>query len=68
MKLIEKIVTTEQELEGFYIVKAILRGVVDVSRLKYKDTVHYLGINLDGKLIKLFAGCISIQTSNVFVL
>jgi predicted type IV restriction endonuclease len=48
----KEIVTTEQELEGFYIVKAILREVIDVSRLKYKDTVHYFGINLDGKVNK----------------
>ena len=47
-----KIVTTEQELEGFYIVKAILREVLDISRLKYKDTVNYFGINLDGKINK----------------
>lgn len=48
----KEVITTEQELEGFYIVKAILREVVDVSRLKYKDTVHYFGINLDGKVTK----------------
>jgi hypothetical protein len=48
----KEVVTTEQELEGFYIVKAILRGVVDLSRLKYKDTINYFGINLDGKVNK----------------
>jgi len=41
--------TTDEKLEGFYVIKAILRGVLDISRLKYKDTVNYLGINLDGK-------------------
>ena len=46
----KKIVTTEQELEGFYIVKAILREVFDISRLQYKDTVNYFGINLDGRV------------------
>ena len=44
------IITTEQELEGFYLIKAILREVVDVSRLQYRDTVSYFGINLDGKV------------------
>ncbi len=46
------IVTTQEELEGFYIVKAILREVMDVSRLEYKDTKNYFGINLDGKVSK----------------
>jgi predicted type IV restriction endonuclease len=48
----KEIITTEQELEGFYLIKAILREIVDVSRLKYKDTVNYFGINLDGKVNK----------------
>lgn len=46
------IVTTEEELEGFYIVKAILREVADISKLQYKDTKNYFGINLDGKVSK----------------
>lgn len=48
----EKIITTEEELEGFYTVKAILREVIDVSRIEYKDTKNYFGINLDGKVGK----------------
>ena len=44
------IITTEEELEGFYIVKAILREVADISKLQYKKTKNYLGINLDGKV------------------
>jgi len=43
------IVTTEEELEGFHIVKSILREVVDVTLLQYKDTKSYFGINLEGK-------------------
>lgn len=46
------IVTTEEEREGFYIVKAILREVINVSLLQYKDTKNYFGINLDGKVGK----------------
>jgi hypothetical protein len=42
-------VTTEEELEGFHIVKSILREVVDVTLLEYKDTKSYFGINLEGK-------------------
>lgn len=43
------IVTTEEELEAFHIIKAILREVVDIERIQYKDTKSYFGINLDGK-------------------
>lgn len=46
------IVTTEDELEGFYIIKSILREVVDVGRIQYKDTKNYFGINVDGKVTK----------------
>ena len=41
------IVTTAQELEGYMIVKAILRTVVDVSRVSLRDTKSYCGIILD---------------------
>jgi hypothetical protein len=46
----EGIVTTEEELEAFHIVKAILREVVDISHIQYKDTKSYFGVNLDGKV------------------
>jgi len=42
-----KIVTTEDEIEGFYVVKSILREVVDVRRVFMRDTIHYCGILLD---------------------
>jgi predicted type IV restriction endonuclease len=42
-----KIVTTQEELEGFYVVKSILKGVVDLNRVAYRDTQSYFGILLD---------------------
>ena len=42
-----RIVTTEEELEGFFIVKSILREVVDSDRIAYRDTLSYFGILLD---------------------
>jgi len=42
-----KIVTTEQEIEGFMIVKAILRSKFDVSRIYYRDAQSYFAILLD---------------------
>lgn len=39
--------TTQEELDGFNVVKAILREVVDVSRVTMRDTKSYCGILLD---------------------
>ena len=43
----EGIVTTEEEVEGFHIVKAILRQHVDPRRIIARDTQSYFGILLD---------------------
>lgn len=48
----EEVVTTAEELESFYIVKSILRGTVDASRIQYRDTKNYFGVNLDNKVGK----------------
>jgi hypothetical protein len=39
--------TTTEELEAFYIVKSILREVVDVKRVHSRDTRSYFGVLLD---------------------
>ena len=41
------VVTTEEEMEGFHIVKAILREKIDPSRIAPRDTLSYFGILLD---------------------
>jgi hypothetical protein len=41
------IITTEDEMEAFYIVRAILREVVDVGRVFMRDTQSYCGVLLD---------------------
>ncbi len=41
------IVTTDEELEGFMLVKAILREVVDVSRIAHRDAQTYFAILFD---------------------
>lgn len=41
------IITTEDELEGYAIVKAIMREIVDVKRISMRDTKSYFGILLD---------------------
>ncbi len=42
-----KVVTTDEELEGFNVVKAILRQKFDVSRIVHRDTQSYFGVLLD---------------------
>ncbi len=39
--------TTEEEMEGYHIVKAIVREVVDPARIAHRDTKSYMGILLD---------------------
>lgn len=42
-----KVVTTEDETDGFNILKAILRTKFDVSRITARDTQSYFGVLLD---------------------
>ena len=42
-----KIITTEEELESYRIVKSICREKVDIARIEYRDTQTYFGILLD---------------------
>ncbi len=42
-----RIVTTEEEIEGFHIVKAILREVIDLNRVADRDGVAYFAVLLD---------------------
>lgn len=41
------IVTTEEELEGFYIVKSLLRNTIEASRITYRDSKSYFAIFID---------------------
>lgn len=42
-----KVVTTEEEIEGFMVVKAIVRHIVSVKRVAIRDNQSYCGILLD---------------------
>lgn len=44
---VSKINTTEEELQAFYIVKAILRGSVPADRVTYRDAQTYFAIFID---------------------
>ncbi|OYD54098.1 restriction endonuclease [Thauera propionica] len=43
----DKVTTTIEEMEGFHIVKAIVRSAVDVKRIVMRDTQSYCGVILD---------------------
>ena len=47
-----KIITTEEEIEAFLVIKSILRQAVSVSRISYRDTQSYLNILLDDTIRK----------------
>ncbi|MCU6193645.1 type I restriction endonuclease [Enterobacter sichuanensis] len=41
------VVTTQEELEGYHIVKAITRAVLEAPRITHRDTKSYFGILVD---------------------
>lgn len=41
------IITTDEEIEGFFIVKSILRETIDHKRITYRDAQSYFAILLD---------------------
>ncbi len=62
-----KIITTEEEIQSFFVIRGILAETVDINYITYKDTESYFGIlyknnsrkpicrlNLDSKRKQLF--------------
>jgi len=43
----DKILTTLEELEGYHIVRAVVRSVVDAKRIVQRDAQSYFGVLLD---------------------
>jgi hypothetical protein len=44
---VSEVVTTDEELEAYYVVKSIVRKVVDAKRVYIRDTQSYCGVLLD---------------------
>lgn len=44
---IPKFITTEEEIEGSQIIKAILREILPTTRIAFRDTQSYFGVLLD---------------------
>ena len=49
----DKVVTTEEEIEGYHIVKSILREVVSAERITIRDRLSYCTVLLDDNQRKL---------------
>lgn len=47
-----KIVTTAEELEAFVVIKLLLKDIVPLSDIAYKDTINYFGVLYQGKSTK----------------
>lgn len=47
-----KIVTTQEELEAFFIIKALIYDTLGMHNITYKDTETYFGVLLDGNTRK----------------
>ncbi len=48
----QQVLTTDEEIEGFYIVKSIVGEVLGVHNVSFKDTVNYFNILYQGKVTK----------------
>jgi predicted type IV restriction endonuclease len=49
------IITTEDEMEGYYIIKSIASEIVHPDKIVGKDTLSYFGILYDNKVTQWFA-------------
>lgn len=50
-----RIITTDEERDGYYIIRTILRGIIDVDRISIRDTINYCGVVIDGSPRKTVA-------------
>lgn len=49
---VDKIITTAEELEGYYIIKAILRSTIPTERITYRDAQTYFSVLIDNNKLK----------------
>jgi hypothetical protein len=52
MEKLDLIVTTEKEIEAYYIIKSLLVENIDMSRVGYKDTRSYFAVLVDQKVTR----------------
>lgn len=61
-----KIITTEEELEAFFIVKNLLKSLTEIDNITYKDNERYMAILYKGKTTKWICR-LYFNTSNKFI-
>lgn len=44
-----KIITTQDELDAYYLIKSTLRKIIDPNRINYTDKETYFTVNIDGR-------------------
>lgn len=47
-----KIVTTPEELEGYFVIKMLLKDTISIDDISYKDTINYISILYQNKVTK----------------
>lgn len=47
-----KIITTQEELDSYYVIKSILRTKIDPARITYTDKETYFAVNIDNRVQK----------------
>ena len=63
-----KIITTEDELEGFFLIKNLLKDLVPMEDLAYKDTESYLAVNYKNNTRKWVCRLVFTPTQKVLIL
>ena len=62
-----RIATTDEERDGYAIIKAILRNVLPVERIFCRDTVNYFGVLCDNKNYKWICR-LKVERANKFII
>ncbi|QHN50244.1 hypothetical protein EPB69_14190 [Geobacillus stearothermophilus] len=61
-----QIVTTEEELEGYVLVRLLLREILDPERIYYRDNLSYFNVLLDNN-IRRWICRLGLNTSNKYI-
>ena len=65
---INKIETTDQEMEAFFLIKNLLHDIVPVEHITYKDTVNYFGCLYKGNSRKWICRLILKDNQSILVI
>lgn len=62
----DKVVTTEEELMAYNIIRSILSERIDLDRVSFKDTTNYMNILIDNKTTK-WVSRLYLNTKNKYI-